>query len=830
MVGTWWLLVRQWRSRWGRWVLVVLVVSVAVAPIVGVVVELHSADVARAALGRSLAGPTPLRIVGSTIKGGITPAAVDRIRSLPGVKRVVPTVQAVTEASGTDHPVVVLGVDCSASVLFGDFGCEDPVFATTTAPVAAGPSLVDHMDSGGALQSTNQAVDHGELVPLDRLSDLNHGYSAVTGLARAQMMFGRGDRFDVAYLELDDAASATAVRSRIDRVDGVELRVLDPDDPAPGPDVAGQISGLLGVVGIFGLVVGWLLVRNITRLALAERSREMAIAAAIGRSPSAVLADFALEALLLGLAAAALGLAAGVGVGAILVGSLRELSGRFTGTTMELSIPWSAVAVAAMLGVVMVVAATLPEARRAASANVAEALPPQQAGAVADSPGRPGAVALSLLLTVAGVAAGMVLTGRAGLAGWAQPMALAALLVTVSGAFALAAAGAPFVVALVARALTALPRASLLARSVAGQGRRVTAISLAVSFSVALATVLGGLVPAMRDAAYDYTSQNVGARVALNTLPFNDSSLVDAKIGQELIDRVAGVGAAPTSREVFVLTRARPGVEVGVMASERPNFGFEVIEGSPASTALAEGTAVVGAPLARALGIGVGDHLQLDAPDGVAPIVVGAVSENINNAGLVVVVPWEFLEANWGWQPPDPLLVGEFAMPLGKGVDGRVAELDPRLRIATASGLAKETSDAVASYLAPFELLRDVLLAVVAVAAFTALTMAATQRRSEFGLLTALGLEPDQLRSVALAEAALVSAVGAVLGVLIGLALVEPLRNTASFVVGVRPPFRVGLPAALVAALTAVAATLLASILPARKLRHLDTSAVLRGD
>ena len=831
MSSTRWLFARQWRGRVSRWLLVVVIAAVAVSPIVGVVVELNSAAAARRTLARQLAGPAPLRVVGSTVKGGLTPSTLERVRNVPNVASVVPTVQAITEADGIARPLIVLGVDCSAQVIVGNFGCTAERFGGLDAPVLVTPRVRAAMPASGALHGTGGRVDRASLITSEGLDRINDGYVALTGLSRAQELFARGQNVDVAYIEPAAGASIAALREALARLPGAPLRVLAASDPPPGPDIAGQISALLAVVGILGLVVGWLLVRSITRLALAERAREIAIATAVGRPASATATDMTVEACGLGIVGGALGCLGGLAAGALLVGALDDLVGRYSGTTMALRFPLSAALVSVVLALAMVAGAMLPEGRRATKIDVAQLLGAQQAAF--DPPEQTRA---SVVLALAGVLIGALvgarlLTGRAGLASWAQPVALLALVAAVISAFALAAATMPIVLRVLARALRPLPRAGLLARDLAGQGRRVTSISLAVTFAVGLATVLAGLTPAMRSAAYTFTARNVGERLALNVLPFNDSSMVDAKIGPELITAIAAAGGTPVSKETFILTRVRPGLEVGVMASQRPNFGFSIISGRPAADVLAEGRAVIGAPLARALGIGPNDMLVVDAPDGEARIVVGAVSENINNAGMVAVVPDAFVEKHWGWQPPDPLLVGNVdGPPLSGAVRARLQSIDPRLRVESASQLGGETSASIGKYLLPFEVLRDLLLVVVAVAAFITLLLDVTRRRREYALLEAVGVADHQLRSIGLSQAAMVSIVGAVQGVIVGIILSEPLRDAASFVVGIRPPLRVGGFAIVVACTVAVLATLVASLIPSYRLRSIDTSDALRAD
>src|SRR5256885_9905050 len=126
---TWVLRVLNLRNVWRqplRAVLAVLAVGAGVTLASAVVVERQSIDQSLAHFGRQLAGPTPLRVVGATNHGGLDPAVIDRVRSVPGVENTVPVVQTVTVVGGDrarEVNVVAIGVDCSVQHIVGNVGC-----------------------------------------------------------------------------------------------------------------------------------------------------------------------------------------------------------------------------------------------------------------------------------------------------------------------------------------------------------------------------------------------------------------------------------------------------------------------------------------------------------------------------------------------------------------------------------------------------------------------------------------------------------------------------------------------------------------------------------
>ncbi|MEW5781933.1 MAG: ABC transporter permease [Pseudomonadota bacterium] len=108
-------------------------------------------------------------------------------------------------------------------------------------------------------------------------------------------------------------------------------------------------------------------------------------------------------------------------------------------------------------------------------------------------------------------------------------------------------------------------------------------------------------------------------------------------------------------------------------------------------------------------------------------------------------------------------------------------------------------------------------LAVAGILVMNVMLVAVTQRTGEIGLLKALGAEGQAIRNLFLAEAALLSAAGAVAGYLLGVAGAFALR-TALPVLPAYPPNW----AVVAALITALVTGLLFGVMPARRAARLD--------
>lgn len=180
-------------------------------------------------------------------------------------------------------------------------------------------------------------------------------------------------QFDLEYIQslwLQSESSETVQESK-EEVREILLKYLDDDDFSildttsllnTISNILGILTAALGGIAAISLLVGGIGIMNIMLVSVTERTREIGLRKAVGATPSTILVQFLVEAVILSFFGGSIGIALGVG------GSL--IINRFFTTTVT---PWAvslAFGVSALVGIIFGV---LP-ARKAAKLNPIDAL------------------------------------------------------------------------------------------------------------------------------------------------------------------------------------------------------------------------------------------------------------------------------------------------------------------------------------------------------------------------------------------------------------------------------------------------------------------------
>ena len=199
---------------------------------------------------------------------------------------------------------------------------------------------------------------------------------AFTEPVAQKLMLGRTGVYSSVRVAAEPGVTPEALRDRIAATLGAGYQVRTGDQLAT--ETAADLQQglgfftniLLGFAGV-ALFVGIFLILNTFSIIVAQRTRELALMRALGASRNQMIGSVIVEAVVIGLIAAVLGLAAGVGVGALLA----YLFNSFAGGGLQLgtvSVPPSAIISSFVVGVlVTVVAAVLPALRASRIAPVA---------------------------------------------------------------------------------------------------------------------------------------------------------------------------------------------------------------------------------------------------------------------------------------------------------------------------------------------------------------------------------------------------------------------------------------------------------------------------
>ncbi|MFI5891374.1 ABC transporter permease [Actinoplanes sp. NPDC051513] len=562
---------------------------------------------------------------------------------------------------------------------------------------------------------------------------------------------------------------------------------------------------LLGFAGV-ALFVGVFLILNTFSIIVAQRTRELAMMRALGASRRQVIGSVLLEAVVIGLVAAGIGLAAGVGVGAGLGYLFSTMADGLE--LAPVGVPLAAVLSSLIVGVVVtVVAAVLPALR-------ASRIPPVAAMQDVATPDRP-LTKVSVTGAVVG-AAGATMLGIGLYATSSLWLILGGVLVTFIGVALLTPLISRPVVALLGRLFSwSVP--GRLGRLNSGRNPRRTAIT-AAALMVGIALV-------------------TGVTVVMNSAKTSLAAQVEDTVKAEIVIGADQNGPRPPTFDQSVLDKARetPGVRsaAGLWQDQAQIDGkLDYVSatddlskltdayGSAPLAALKTDQMVLSTQKADERGWKVGSVLtiQLARGDPHRYTVVATYDE--------MALPATYLlpaAATKDFGIPQPIF-GFVRLTAGT----TVAQVLPQMKALVADSPEVSATDRttfVQAQLATFDTVITMVQVLLALAILIAvlgvvntLALSVLERTRELGLLRAVGLSRGQTMRMVTVEAVVISVFGALLGVVVGsglgAAVVRALNDEGIDQI-VLPWDRMGIYLVL-AALVGVLAAVLPSIKAAR--------------
>ena len=185
----------------------------------------------------------------------------------------------------------------------------------------------------------------------------------------AQALVGEPGKFDwisVAGKDVTQAALTDRIAGAIPRdaeaITGAEFTAESQD---AFQKLIAVFNTFLLTFALIALFVGSFIIYNTFSIIVAQRTRELALLRAMGASRAQVLRSVLLEAFVVGLAASAVGVVAGIGLAMGLNALLRNIG--FAGPETPLVVPPTAVISALVVGTLITVVAAILPARRAAT-------------------------------------------------------------------------------------------------------------------------------------------------------------------------------------------------------------------------------------------------------------------------------------------------------------------------------------------------------------------------------------------------------------------------------------------------------------------------------
>lgn len=640
-------------------------------------------------------------------------------------------------------------------------------------------------------------------------------------LAEAQRLAGLEGQVNQVLVDAEDGVSQEEVTARVAEVlpEGVEVITGRQATEELSSDVSSGFSFVTTILSVFGglaLLVGIFVISNTFSILVAQRTRELALLRAVGASRRQVLGSVLLEAAVIGVVAAALGLAGGVGLAALAFGAF-DLPG-------SIVLQPDTVVTAVLIGLVITVLAAVVPAVRATRVPPMAALRDVAIERTDHSKIR---LALGALATVAGLAA----VSQA----WLGPDDENVLPTVGIGAVLLVAAAitlGPVMAGRTVRLIGAwVPKVKgltgrLAVENAARSPKRTAATASSLIIGVALVafiTVFTASARATTEAALDrgflgdFVVQNEGGFTGFFGFPPTVTDAVADVDGVDLVSAFSLVPGQITYPDGDVSDVLAFGADPETIDAV---LDIEMAEGS--LTDLADDGIVLDEGVVDDHGLTIGDTVTMRVPGGAeVDLEVQAVSDDEVALGTYTVSRDAFQALM-----PEPVDVQVFGTiddgadldEVLAAVEGAIAEV-PSVTVLDKEGFQGEIAASINQVLTMVLVLLLLSIVIAAIGIANTLSLSVHERVRELGLLRAVGMDRRQLRGMVRWEAVMISVLGAVVGLVLGTGLSWAVVTA----LGREGLDRFAVPPAPLVVIVLAAALLgvLASILPARRAARL---------
>lgn len=574
---------------------------------------------------------------------------------------------------------------------------------------------------------------------------------------------------------------------------------------------------ILSVFGAVALLVGVFVISNTFSILVAQRTRELALLRAVGASRAQVLRSVLAEASLVGLVAALLGLGAGVGL-AKAVTAVLAASGSDLPTT-TLLVRGTTVALAFGLGLAVTIAAAMVPAIRATR------VPPL--AALRDvAIDRSGASRIRTVLGVIVLLIGafqLSAAWRDGSSGAVPTVGFGGLLLIVGSIVIGPLMVGPTVQALglpvrVAKGITG----KLAVENARRSPKRTSATASALVIGVALVGFITVFAAsAKRSVTAEVERGFTGDFIVQSSHGFGPPSGIPSTVADTVrtvpgVDVVTSYGferaqiTYPGGKEVTqFLTSIDPGPMLEVF---RPRMA----QGKIAD--LDDTGVIIDKQLAEANSVKIGDRLKITITGGgTLDLVVQAVSDDQTLLGFFTITRTTF--ASVAPEVVDLQVIGT----VKSGFDKAAVITDietavkgtPLIEVLDRKGFIGDLAAQITQFVTFIYglLIMSIIIALIGIA--NTLSLSISERTRELGLLRAVGMHRGQMRAAVRWEAVLISVLGTMVGLALGLLMSRAL--IASLGSQGLTRFSVPVGSLVVIVITAALLGTAASILPARR-------------
>jgi putative ABC transport system permease protein len=647
--------------------------------------------------------------------------------------------------------------------------------------------------------------------------------------ATARRLLAR-DTGQIGYLEVRGAAGVDeqALRDRVATALGPGYQAFTDTELAverarnATPTQSGDTQFFL-VASAVALVAGMFLIRNTFTIVLASRARELALLRCVGASRAQLRRSVLLQSSVVGALASLVGLVAGIGLASGLGALLRSADEAVTDVTGTTRVLPRTVAVALAVGVGTAVVSAWGPARRATRVPPVTALH----GEVFALPRR-----ARRIRAVAGAVLALAGVGLVGGGALSDPVESAYLLAgTVATALGVLVLGP-----VLARSLSGLLGAPIgRARGVVGElargnaarsPHRTAATVLPLVIGLTLVTFLTTLAASTKASAAGGFDRTMRADYRLRAA---GAGMHQPLMSPQVAERLTGLPelAAVVGFQDTAATVA--GQDSGVTSADPERLGqvvsLRVTDGALGD--LTTGAIAVSLQAATTLQLAVGSPVTVRTPRGERVLTVRAVYDTSDLDDFVrpqlpladyLVTPVDFQGLADG--PGLTMILAtrrpEVTRAAARAAIQRAIPDYPNVEIASSGELRRQATAAIDPTLRLFYSLLGLAIVVGLFGVVNTLVLSILERVRELGLLRAIGMDRQQLRSMIRWEAVIITAIGTTiglgLGAFLGWAISRDLDLPAT------------IPAGQLALLAAAALMVgvLAATLPARRAARVD--------
>ncbi|WP_116213994.1 ABC transporter permease [Streptomyces olivoreticuli] len=776
---------------------------------------------------------TPGRPSTDSKDGVLDARVVDKVRALPGVTSVRPSVGgAATVADRNNDPAGSQWGSSGANYVPGEDGKDSRYpLKSGRGPASADEIALDTRTAektGAKLGDTVRLAIDGPVMTKTLVGTVGTddprvgagGSLALFDTATAQKLFGKPGEFGELVVSAAPGTDQNALTRQVEAAlpDGFEAqsgKQLAAEQAKAIDKETGSIRNTLLVFAGISLFVGVFIIANTFTMLIAQRTREIALLRAVGASRRQVVRSVLVEAGLLGLVASAIGFVLGLGM-AVGLRSVLDAGGAELPDGPLVVEPTAAASALAVGVLVTVVAAWLPS-RKAARIAPVEAL-----ASVDQAPAPRGLVvrnSIGAVLTGLGVAIMLYVTTLRDSGGLTAAMAGSAL--TLAGVIVLAPLlSRPFVTLFgkVTGRMTGV--SGRLAKENALRNPRRTAAT-ASALMIGLTLITGLTVAAV--------SANQGVdRMGQQdlTADYKVSSTSYLGLSPDVAKKLAGqpgVAAAVPVRMIGFQTNGEP---TGVQATDLAALGkvtdLRVTSGSLTGVRGADSVAVA-EPYARKHGLKIGSTVPMDFYDGqkAKPRVAAVYAKNdvlVDVLGTPALVDphLDRVRDDAVYLKAAPGQAGKLPAEIKKTMGG-----NPIIKVESQDDLRRESAGSIDSVLYLMYGLLGMAVVIAVIGVVNTLAMSVFERTREIGMLRAIGLARTGVKQMVRLESVMIAMFGAVLGVGVGIFLAwsggHLLRSSFPEYEMVVPWARIG-----IFLLLALAVGVLAAVWPARRASRLD--------